>query len=110
MTYNERLAVRMRASLAKKRGFQEKKLFGGIGFLVNGNMACGVHKDELILRLSNKDYEAALKSNHVRVFDISGKPMKGWVLVAAAGVSTEKALDTWMLKSIAFAKSLPPKE
>jgi TfoX/Sxy family transcriptional regulator of competence genes len=110
MTYNERLATRMRASLGKRRGLQEKKLFGGIGFLVNGNMACGVHKDELILRLSDEDYEAAMKSDHVRMFNISGRPMKGWVLVAAPGVATDKALGTWIRKSIAFAKSLPPKE
>ncbi|MFN2119118.1 MAG: TfoX/Sxy family protein, partial [Anaerolineales bacterium] len=60
-------------------------MFGGIGFLVNGNMACGVHRDSLIVRLGTAEYEAALKRPHVKVFDMTGRPMKGWITVSAPG-------------------------
>ncbi len=109
MAYNEELAKRMRSNLSGVRGLQEKKMFGGIGFLINGNMACGVHKEELILRLDERDFADALKKPHVRVFDMSGRPMKGWVMVAPAGYRSDTALKGWMSKSLGFAKSLPPK-
>jgi len=109
MAYNEQLADRMRAQLKSKRGLTEKKMFGGIGFLVNGNMACGIIKDDLIVRLGEDDFGRALKQKHVRVFDYSGRPMKGWVYVSAEGYSSDKALDDWMEKGTAFAKSLPKK-
>jgi len=109
MAYNEVLAERMRAILKTIRGLEEKKMFGGVGFLVRGNMACGVHKDDLILRLGEQDFAAALKAPHVRIFDMTGKPMKGWVLVSKQGYESAKALQAWVRISLAFAGSLPPK-
>lgn len=109
MAYNQELAERMRAKLKSSRGVTEKKMFGGVGFLVNGNMACGVINDDLIVRLSEDEFAKALKRKHVRVFDFSGKPMTGWIYVSAEGYKLEKALAGWMEKGMALAKSLPKK-
>src|SRR5574341_452371 len=109
MAYNEELAEQMRALLKSKRGLVEKKMFGGIGFRVNGNMACGVNKQDLIVRLGDDDFEKALKQPGVRIFDMTGRPMKGWILVSPEGYASGKALQSWVDKGVAFAKSLPPK-
>ena len=109
MAYNEELAARMRAKLKSSRGVVEKKMFGGVGFLVNGNMACGIIKDDLIVRLSDDDFEKALKQKHVRVFDYSGRSMTGWIYVSAEGYKSDKALEGWMEKGMTFARSLPKK-
>ena len=109
MAYSEELATRMRAELGRARGLQEKKLFGGIGFLLNGNMACGVHGQGMIVRLGTADYEAALKMPHVKVFDMTGLPMTGWIVVEKAGYKSKQALQHWIRKSTKSAKSLPPK-
>ena len=109
MAYNEPLAERIRAILSGTRGLEEKKMFGGVGFLVSGNMACGVHKDDLILRLGEQDFAAALKKPHVRIFDMTGKPMRGWVLVSEQGYASTKDLQAWVRISLAFARSHPPK-
>ena len=109
MAYNEKLAERMRAKMKSTRGVVEKKMFGGVGFLVNGNMACGVNKQDLIVRLSDEDFEKALKQKSVRIFDLTGRPMKGWILVSEEGYASDKALESWIEKGAAFAKSLPKK-
>ncbi len=109
MAYNDELAKRIRAHLKSRKDTIEKSLFGGIGFLVNGNMACGIHKQDLIVRLSETDFENALKQPHVRIFDMTGRPMKGWILVSAGGYASEKSLHSWLDKGIAFARSLPAK-
>lgn len=109
MAYNEELAERIRGRLKHKPGVVEKKMFGGIGFLVNGNMACGVNKQDLVLRLNEADFEAALKQSDVRIFNMTGKPMKGWILVSPAGYKSDKALLDWIDKGITFAASLPHK-
>jgi hypothetical protein len=99
----------MRTLLGRPRGLVEKKLFGGVGFMVHGNMACGVNKEDLIVRLSPHDFEAALRLPHVRVFDIGGRPMQGWVLISPGGYVSKTALRNWIKKSLSFAKSLPAK-
>ena len=109
MAYDEKLAERIRTKLISTRGLTEKKMFGGVGFLLNGNMACGVHKQELLVRLGDADFETALKQAHVRVFDMGGRPMKGWILVASPGIVSDKALQAWIKKGLAFAASLPAK-
>jgi hypothetical protein len=109
MAYNEALAARIRRLLEGTKGLEEKKMFGGVGFLVEGNMACGVYKDELILRLGESEGAAALRAPHVRIFDITGRPMKGWVLVAEQGYRSDKALQDRIAASMAFARSLPRK-
>ena len=109
MPYNEELATRIREILKAEKGLSEKKMFGGVGFLVRGNLACGAHKDELILRLGETDFRTALKTAHARIFDMTGRPMKGWILVAKDGYKSEKVLQGWIRKSLEFARSLPPK-
>lgn len=109
MTYNLELAERIRKILKTRSGVIEKKMFGGIGFLVNGNMACGVNKQDLILRLNQNDFEKTLERSYARIFDMTGKPMKGWILISSEGYKSEKLLGDWIEKGIAFAGSLPPK-
>jgi TfoX/Sxy family transcriptional regulator of competence genes len=109
MAYNERLAQRMRSRMKTERGAVEKSMFGGIGFLVNGNMACRVNKQDLIVRLSEHDSEEALRRPHVRVFDMAGRPMKGWGMISSGGYASESALKSWIVKAMAHARSLPPK-
>ena len=110
MAYDEALAQRIRAALPGMPGLAEKKMFGGIGFLLDGNMACGVSGQNLLVRLSPADTDAALAQPHVRVFDMTGRPMRGWVLVESAGVESADALERWVAQGIAFAQTLPPKE
>ena len=110
MPYDELLAVRIRAALGPLPELEEKKMFGGVGFLVNGNMACGVHKDDLIVRVGAANYAEALSHPHTRLFDIIGKPMAGWVMVEPEGCATEADLKNWIERGLAFALSLPGKK
>jgi len=109
MSFDEILAARIRTALGPLPNLEEKKMFGGIGFLVNGNLACGVHKNELIVRVGYANYEAALSHPHTRVFDMTGHPMVGWIMIASQGCSTESDIKIWVEQGIAFARSLPPK-
>ena len=109
MAYNQELAERLRKRMKSVRGVVEKSMFGGIGFLVNGNMACGVNKQDLIVRLGGADFAEALKRPNVRIFDMSGRPMKGWIMVSDRGYASEKDLQGWVQKALAYARSLPPK-
>lgn len=110
MAYDEKLADRIRKQLGKRKGLTEKKIFGGIAFMVNGNMCVGVHKDELIVRIEPDDTDKALGEKHTRIFDLSGgRPMKGWILVKPSGLKDEKALAKWILKGVDYASSLPKK-
>jgi TfoX/Sxy family transcriptional regulator of competence genes len=86
-----------------------KKMFGGICHLLNGNMVCGVYKDFLILRLGEEESVRALKQSDTRPFDITGKPMRGWVMVEARGFKTDEKLKSWLIKARTFVKTLPPK-
>jgi len=110
MAYDELLAARMRAILAALPGLEEKKMFGGIGFLVNGNMACGVNKNDLIVRVGPEKHAAALARPHTRPFDMTGRPMAGWVVVESEGCRGEKDLADWIQQGLAFTRSLPAKE
>jgi hypothetical protein len=109
MAYDEALAERIRTTLAGRDGFAEKKMFGGIGFLLNGNVCVGVWKDELILRLSAEQADAALREDHVRVFDITGRAMTGWVLVHPDGMRTDEVLSGWVDQAVEFVSLLPAK-
>ena len=84
-------------------------MFGGIAFMIQGNMAVGVIGDEVMVRVGNEGHDEALALPGTRVFDFSGRPMTGWVLVARDGLSTEKDLDQWVQRGVAYAESLPPK-
>jgi TfoX/Sxy family transcriptional regulator of competence genes len=108
MAYNFKLAERLRSELSGIP-IVEKKMFGGIGFLLNGNMTCGVNKDDLIVRVDPEKHTTLLMKLHVRPFDMTGRPMKGWLLVDAEGVKTNKQLSAWVKEGLQFASSLPPK-
>lgn len=84
-------------------------MFGGIAFLLNGNMCCGVHGSELIVRLDPERTDGALAEKGARRFDLTGRPMKGWILVQPEGVASEEAFGRWIAEARAFAGSLPPK-
>ncbi|HKA08126.1 MAG TPA: TfoX/Sxy family protein [Gemmataceae bacterium] len=109
MAFDEILAERIRQRLARRKGIEEKKMFGGVGFLLNGNMLVGVWKELLIVRLGTEDGDEALKEPHVRVFDITGRPMSGWVLVEPAGIADDGALGAWIERAMKFVRTLPAK-
>ena len=109
MTFDESLAQRIRDSLARKTNIEEKKMFGGVGFLLHGNMLVGVWKDSLIVRLGPDNYDDALQEPHVREFDITGRAMKGWVLVEPEGVEEDDPLAEWIRRAEEFVGTLPVK-
>ena len=108
MAYDLKLAERIRTQL-EGLPFVEKKMFGGVGFLIGGNMACGVHKDELVVRVAQEKHNALLQKPYARPFDLTGKPMKGWLLVEPAGCRTQRQLSAWVKEGVDFASTLPQK-
>jgi TfoX/Sxy family transcriptional regulator of competence genes len=109
MAYDEDLAERVREVLAARAEVGERKMFGGIAFMVSGNMACGVLGEDLIVRLGDEEGEKALAEDGVRPFDFTGKPMKGIVFVSAERVSGDAGLSEWVEAGADYATSLPPK-
>ncbi|MGD2186950.1 MAG: TfoX/Sxy family protein [Desulfobacterales bacterium] len=109
MPYNEEIDERIRKVVHRWKNTEAKKMFGGVCHLLNGNMVCGVYKDYLILRLGEPASAEALKQPHARHFDITGKPMKGWVMVDGTGFKTDAQLKSWLNKAKTFVKTLPPK-
>jgi TfoX/Sxy family transcriptional regulator of competence genes len=109
MAYDETLADRVRELLAPRSELTERKMFGGIAFMVGGNMAVGVVGEDLMVRLDPADAEKALAEPHVRPMDFTGRPMKGMVFVDSAGTSGEEDLAAWVDSGADFAASLPAK-
>lgn len=109
MAYDEMLAARVRDRVKNLAGLSEKKMFGGVGFLLNGNMACGVNKKDLIIRVGPDAYESNLKESHTKPFDMTGRPMTGWIVVVEIGYASEGDLAKWVQKGVDYASSLPPK-
>ncbi len=109
MVYDAELAERIRRILASLKGLDEKKMFGGIAFLLNGNMCCGVVKDNLIIRVGRENYEKALAEPHTRQMDFTGRPLRGFIYVSPSGYLTDQDLTKWVTQAIAFTKSLPSK-
>jgi TfoX/Sxy family transcriptional regulator of competence genes len=109
MPYNEELEARIKKIVSHWKNTADKKMFGGVCHLLQGNMFCGVYKDFLILRLGEDESKEAMKLPFVRPFDITGRPMKGWVMVDSRGFETEDALKQWLEKARKFAGSLPAK-
>ena len=109
MAYDEQLAKRLHKLIAQRDDFYEQKMFGGVGFLLRGNMCFGIWKDNLILRLGESQAKNALKKKNVKPFDITGRAMKGWVMVAPAGMKTDTALRQWVSRAIDFVIQLPRK-
>jgi TfoX/Sxy family transcriptional regulator of competence genes len=109
MPYDERLAERIRRALSRHEAVVERRMFGGVAFLLRGNMCFGVSKDQLMLRLGSQGAEAALGRPHTREMDFTGKPMKGMVYVEPEGVRTEAELQRWLEQAVEFAQTLPEK-
>ena len=109
MPYDEDLAVRTRALLKRRKGITERKMFGGVAFMANGHMCCGVTGDYLMLRLGNKGAAAALQEAGTRPMDFTGKPLKSMVYVEPAGYESDDGLCYCVERALKFAKSLPPK-
>ncbi len=109
MAYDEGLAQRIRESLSDQPDLVEIKMFGGIGFMAQGNMVCGVLNDTLIVRIGPERYPEALAQPHTKEFDFTGRPMTGWVTVSLQGYQEDASLETWVNLGITYALSLPPK-
>ena len=110
MAYDEALTARIRTNLLTRPNVSEKSMFGGIAFLVNGNMCCGVHKNLLVVRLSAEEGTSLLSEPHVRPMDITGRPMKGWLFIEPKGYEADADLFTWIERAYAFASALPAKK
>ncbi len=109
MAYDDDLARRVREQLAGEPAVTEKAMFGGLAFLLRGNMAVGLSGDELMVRVGPDASDDALARPHTRPFDMTGRPMKGWILAASEGVSEERDLAAWVTRGVEFARSLPAK-
>ena len=109
MAYDEKIHERIKKIISMWEGTTDKKMFGGVCYLLNGNMICGVYKDKLILRLGKEEAEKALRNKHNFPFDITGKPMKGWVMVEKKGFQTDEMLQELIDKAKKFVRTLPPK-
>jgi TfoX/Sxy family transcriptional regulator of competence genes len=108
VAYDERLAARVRALLASRADVSERKMFGGLTFMVGGNMCCGVNREELIVRLDPGREEEVLARPHARPMDLTGRRMRGFITVHPDGL-TGTSLDRWVREAVARAESLPPK-
>lgn len=108
MSYNTHLAARLERILSGK-GVSAKKMFGGVGYLLRGNMLCGVHGENLIVRVGPDNYVSALSSHFVHAFDLTGRPMTGWVEVEPGGVEDDQKLSDWVITALKFNEQLPIK-
>lgn len=109
MAYDEKLADRVREVLKRRRGVTEKKMFGGLSFLVNGHMSCGIVGDDLMVRVGPDAYVGALKKKGVRPMDFTGRAMKGMIYVDRSGYGRSAGLKAWVEQGLSYARSLPPK-
>ena len=109
MAYDEGLSQRLREVVEEQPGIAEKKMFGGLCFMLSGNMCLGVVGDELMVRVGPDAYEACLAEPHAREMDFTGRAMKGMVYVATEGFESDEDLASWVQRGVAFAASLPPK-
>jgi TfoX/Sxy family transcriptional regulator of competence genes len=109
MAYDEHLAERIRGVLHDRHAVTERKMFGGIAFMIGGNMAVGVTRDELMVRVGPDAHDEALAQPHVRVMDMGNRPMRGMVNVAPAGIESDADLARWVNAGADVAAALPPK-
>ena len=110
VAYNEQLAERVRTIVGDAPGLSERKMFGGIAFMLNGNMFCGITRDDLMVRVGPDRFQAALALTGARPMDFTGRPMKAMVYVGPEGYATEKQLRGWVEQTLEYARSLPAKE
>jgi len=110
MGYDETLANRVRQALSKHSDFDEKRMFGGLAFMVHGHMCCAILGSEIMVRVGPAGHAKALSAPHAREMDFTGRPLVGMVYVGSAGFKTEKALDAWVERGLSFVLSLPARE
>ena len=109
MAYDEGLAHRLRAHFREQPDVSEKKMFGGLAFMVQGHMSCGVVGEDLMVRVGKAQHDEALAHPHARPMDFTGRPMTGFVFVAPEGYEADEDLRDWVQRSLDFVLSLPPK-
>ena len=109
MPYDEMLVERVRGALKGNRNVKERKMFGGLTFMLQGNMCCGVAGDRLMVRVGPEKYDEALAQKHAQLMDFTGRPMKGMVYVDLAGLASAEDLKGWVQRGVDFALSLPEK-
>ncbi len=109
MAYNENLEIRLVQLINARRDIYKQKMFGGLGFLLRGNMCFGIWKDNLILRLGESKAQSALLKSNVVPFDITGKAMRGWVMVLPQAIKSKASLNAWIKQAIDFVEQLPRK-
>ena len=109
MAYDLGLADRIRVVLGRLGDYSERKMFGGLCFMVNGHMCCGVMKNDLMLRLTPESAAAALREPHTRAMDFTGKPMKSMIYVEATGIDSDSSLERWVKSAEKIARALPNK-
>lgn len=109
MAFDEGVAQRLREQLSDRDDVVEKKMFGGVAFMLAGNMCCGVVDDTLMARVGPENYHEALGRSHAREMDFTGRPLTGFVYVAPPGFESDEALAEWIELCVAFAASLPAK-
>jgi TfoX/Sxy family transcriptional regulator of competence genes len=110
MAYNEKLEEKIDAAAKQWQNVEKKKMFGGVCYLLKGNMAFGIWKDFLIVRMNKEQGEQSLKNANVQPFDITGKPMAGWVMVNEVGWKSQATLEKWINVGKEYARSLPEKK
>jgi TfoX/Sxy family transcriptional regulator of competence genes len=110
MAYDEDLADRVRELLGAKKGIEEKRMFGGLAFLINGNMSVAVSgRGGLMVRIPPEETDKLLARDHVEPMVMAGRETRGWLRVSAEGVRTKRQLEPWVRRGVDYAKSLPPK-
>ena len=109
MPYSKSLAARIRQALAQRNGIVEKNMFGGVAFMLHGNMLIGVWKDTLIVHLGPEQGAQALSEPNVKEFDVTGRPMKGWVMVEPDGIENDGPLGDWIRRAEEYIVTLPTK-
>jgi len=109
MPYNEKLAERIRTITKSKHNITERKMFGGLCFMLSGNMCCGVQQESLMVRVGPEQYQQCLAEPHAREMDFTGRPLKGMLYITAEGIRDDQALLDWLGLSVQYVASLPPK-
>ena len=109
MAYNTAIADDIRARIGHHPGLTEREMFGGIAFMINGNMAVGVSGEELMVRVGKDAHDEAVARAGARTFDMSARPMRGWISVAPEGFAIEEDFDAWVDRGVGYAEALPPK-
>lgn len=109
MAYDTDVADRIRARIGPRPELTEREMFGGIAFMINGNMAVGVSGDELMVRVGKEAHETAVSRNGARTFDMGARPMKGWISVSNDGYDSDADFGYWVDQGVSYAASLPAK-